>query len=80
MIIQKQILNQSKSIPPGFIFLKDLIKKTVLQVLHERSCSVKGVELKFTGYKRFQWFFGKSVGLIITAFLFKIIQIYTTQK
>ena len=54
MIIQNQILNQSKSIPPGFAFSKGPIEMTILQVLLERSCSVKGVELKFTGYNRFQ--------------------------
>ena len=37
MIMQKQILNQSKSMPAGYTFQKEHIKKTILQVLRERS-------------------------------------------
>ena len=44
MIIQKQILNRSKFIPPGYTFSKDLVCKIILQALRERSCSVKGAE------------------------------------
>ena len=44
MKIQKQILNQSKSIPPGYTLQKDPIKKITFQALRERNCSVKGAE------------------------------------
>ena len=44
MIIQKQILNQSKFIPPGYTLSKDLLCKIILQGHRERSCSVKGAE------------------------------------
>ena len=44
MIIQNNILNQSKSIPPGYTFWEDIIKKIILQALRETSCSVKGAE------------------------------------
>ena len=47
MIIQKQILNQSKSIPTGYTVQKDHIRKIILQVLHKRNCSVKGAEHLF---------------------------------
>ena len=44
MIIQNHILNQSKSIPPGYTFREDIIQKIILQALRETSCSVKGAE------------------------------------
>ena len=43
-VIQNHILNQSKYIPPGYIFWEDIIKKIILQVLRERNCSVNGAE------------------------------------
>ena len=42
-----QILNQKKSIPPAYIFLKRSYLKYPSQVLHERSNSVKGVDRPF---------------------------------
>ena len=43
-----QILNQNKSIPAAYIFLKRSYLKYPSQVLHERSSSVKGVEQGFS--------------------------------
>ena len=47
MIIQKQILNQIKHMPPVYTFQKDHIKKIILQVLLQKLLPERSRTMQF---------------------------------